>query len=66
MVSKNLRLYNIYKIPKAQMWAIVEVVTSTLKPIVLTSMLNQSEGYWLLSNTLTTTITLTMKMEIKL
>jgi len=66
MVSKNLWLYNIYKVLKAQVWAIVEVVTSTLKLIVLTFMLNQSEGHWLLLETLTTTITLIVNMGAKL
>jgi hypothetical protein len=66
MVSKNLWLYNIYKVLKAQVWAIVEVVTSTLKLIVLTFMLNKSEGHWLLLETLTTTITLIVNMGAKL
>jgi hypothetical protein len=66
MVSKNLWLYNIYRVPKAQMWAIAEVLTSTLKYVVLTFMLNRLEGHWLLLYTLTTTITLIMDMETKM
>jgi hypothetical protein len=48
------------------MWAIVEVVTFALNPIVSTCVLNQSRGHWLLSNTLTITITLNMNMEVEL
>ncbi len=48
------------------MWVVVEVVTSTLNPIISTCVLNQSKGHWLLSNTLTIAITLTMNMEVEL
>jgi hypothetical protein len=47
-------------------WAVIEVVTSTLNPIISTCVLNQFRGNWLLSNTLTITITLIMNMEVEL
>jgi hypothetical protein len=48
------------EMPKAQVWVVVEVITSCLNPIVSTCVMNQSKGHWLFSNTLTTTIALTI------
>jgi hypothetical protein len=47
-------------------WAIVEVVTFTLKLVVFTYVMNQSRGHWLLLHALTIAITLTMEMEVQL
>jgi hypothetical protein len=54
------------KVQKAQVWAVVEVVTSCLNPFVSTYVMNQSRGHWLLSNALKTTIAFTMSMEATL
>jgi hypothetical protein len=53
-------------VPKAQVWAIVEAITSTLNLVVFACLMNQSRGHYLLSNALTTTITFTMEMEAQL
>jgi hypothetical protein len=39
-------------VPNAHTWAICEVVVETLLPIVKQYILNQTQGYWLLSNAL--------------
>ncbi len=44
------------RMPKAQVWVVVEVVTSCLNSIVSRCVMNQSRGNWLLLDTLTTTI----------
>jgi len=54
------------RMPKAQVWAVVEVVTSCLNPIVSTCVMNQSRGHWLLSNALTIVIALIVNMETTL
>ncbi len=51
---------------KAQVWAIIEVITSYLNSIVSTCVMNQSRSHWLLSDTLTITIAFTINMEITL
>ncbi len=48
------------------MWAIVEVVTFALNPVISTCVLNQFEGHWLLSNALAIIVILIMNMEVKL
>jgi len=63
-MQKSVVLHEI--ILKAQVWAIVEVITSTLNHFVSTCVMNKSRGHWLLSNALTITITLTMEMEVAL
>ncbi len=65
MASKKLWFYNI-RFLKAQVWVVVEVITFALNHVVLTCVLNQSRGHWLLFNTLTTCVTLIVKMETKL
>jgi hypothetical protein len=45
------------RLPKAQVWAIDEVITSTLNPVVLACVMNYSKGHWLLLDALTTIIT---------
>jgi len=50
------------KVPKAQVWAIVKVVTSTCGN---TCVINQSHGHWLLSNALTITITLIVNLQFE-
>ncbi len=42
---------------KAQVWAIDELITSTLNPIILACVMNYSKGHWLLLDALTTIIT---------
>jgi len=34
------------RVPKAQLWAIVEAITSTLNFVVSTYVMNQSRGHW--------------------
>jgi len=48
---------------KAQIWAIVKAITSTLNPMVSTFVMNQIRGHWLLSNALIIVITFIMEME---
>ncbi len=55
-----------HRVLKAQVWAIVKVVTFALNLIVSTCVLNQSKGHWLLLDALTIIIILTMNMEIEL
>ncbi len=55
------------KIPKAQVWAIIEVIAYTLNLVVLAHcVMNQSKGHWSLLDALTTNITHTMEMEATL
>jgi hypothetical protein len=63
-MQKSIVLHQI--IPKAQVWAIIEVITSPLNHVVSTYVMNQSRGHWVLSNALIITITLTMEMEVAL
>jgi hypothetical protein len=51
------------KMSKAQVWAIVKVITSCLNSIVSACVMNQSRSHWLLSNALTIIITFTINME---
>jgi hypothetical protein len=50
------------RIPIAQLWAIVEIIASTLAPIVLDYVLNQHHGYWLLSDAFENVIDLSLKL----
>jgi hypothetical protein len=43
-------------------WAIVKIITSTLSLIVLSCVLNQHCGYWLLSHALANAINLCVKL----
>ncbi len=54
------------KISKAQVWVIVEAITSTLNLVMFTCVMNHNRGHWLLLDALTTAITLTMEMEVQL
>jgi len=47
-------------------WVIVETITFTLNLVISNYVMNQSRGHWLLLNALTTSITLTMEMEVAL
>jgi hypothetical protein len=38
------------KIPTSQIWAIVEIIASTLAPTISNYVLNQRHGYWLLNS----------------
>ncbi len=53
-------------IPKAQVWVIHEVITSTLNHIVLTYVMNQnqSKGHWLFLDVLIITIAIITEMEV--
>jgi hypothetical protein len=53
------------KIPKAQVWVLTKVIISCLNHVVLTYVMNQSRGHWLLFDVLTT-ITFPMNMEVEL
>jgi hypothetical protein len=53
------------RVPKAQMWAIAKV-TLTLNPMVITCVMNQSHGHWLLLDVLTTTITRIVNLQFKM
>jgi hypothetical protein len=44
------------RLPKAEMWAIVEIATFIFNPIGLVCVMNQSKGCYLLSSALTTII----------
>jgi hypothetical protein len=52
----------INKIPFAMTWVTIEGICEALSPIV-TCVVNQHCGYWLLSNALASTIRLYMKLE---
>jgi hypothetical protein len=54
------------KMPKAQVWVVVKVVTFCLNRIVSTFVMNQSRGHWLLLDALTIVITLIVNMEATL
>jgi hypothetical protein len=47
------------------MWAIVEVITTCLSPMVNACMMNQFKSHWSLSNALSNIIDLTMALESK-
>jgi ABC-type transporter MlaC component len=47
-------------------WAIVKVLTSCLNPVVMTYVMNQSCGHWLLCNVLFFAITLIIKLQSEL
>jgi hypothetical protein len=53
------------RIFKAQVWAIVKIVTNRLNLVVITCVMSQSRGHYLLSNALTITINLIMVMEFE-
>jgi hypothetical protein len=54
------------KIPKAQVWAIIEAIIFILNLVIFICVMNHNRGHWLLSDALTTAITLTMEMEAQL
>jgi len=49
-------------VPSPQVWAIIQIVANTLGLVVQTSVLNQSEGYWLLLDALAAAIALVCQM----
>jgi len=53
-------------VPKAQVWAIVEAITSCLNPIGNACVVNQPRGHWLILDALTTTINISLNMEAKI
>ena len=48
------------QIPSPQTWVIAEAVAITLSPVVTSCVLNQSRGYWLLSDALHATLNTTL------
>ena len=53
------------RVPLGQTWAVVEAISSTLSPVVSACVLNQSRGYWLLSDALASTIFMSVKFEME-
>ncbi len=54
------------RVQKAQVWDVVEVITSCLNLFVSTYVMNQSRGHWMLLDSLTITIALIVSMEAAL
>jgi hypothetical protein len=50
------------KIPTSQVWAIIEIIASTLALVVSSCVLNQRCGYWLLSDAFANAINLCVKL----
>jgi len=50
-------------VPDAHTWAVCEMVVETVFPIVKQCILNQTQGYWLLSNALNVALLLTVCMQ---
>jgi len=48
--------------PSAQTRAIIEAICVAFSPIMITCVVNQHRGYWLLSNDFATTIKLYVKL----
>jgi hypothetical protein len=48
-----------------QVWAIVEAITSCMNPVVSAYVMYQSKGHWLLSDVLTTTVNISLNMEVE-
>jgi len=53
------------KVAKAQVCVVGKVIIFTLNHVV-TCVMNQSHGHWLLSNALTTAITLTVNLQFEM
>jgi hypothetical protein len=51
-------------VPSPQVWNIARVVVDTLAHVVQQCVLNQNQGYWLLSNALTSIISLVCKIQL--
>jgi hypothetical protein len=49
----------------SQVWAIAEIISSTLNPIISSCALNRHRGYWLLSDALANAINLCAKLTNK-
>ncbi len=49
-------------VPSPQVWDIAQVVVDTLVHVVQQCVLNQNQGYWLLSNAFASIISLVCKM----
>ena len=52
-------------VPLGQTWAVAEAISSTLSLVVSACVLNQSRGYWLLSDALASTISTSVKFEME-
>jgi hypothetical protein len=50
-------------VPYAHTWVACEVLVETLLPIVKECILNQTQGYWLLSNALNATLLIIVCMQ---
>jgi hypothetical protein len=52
-----------FKVPSPQVWAIAQIVAHAFGPVVQQRVLNQSRGYWLLSDALVVAISLVCPMR---
>ncbi len=53
------------QIPKTQVWVVAKAIISYLNFIMITCMMNQSRGHWLLSNALTIIVNISFKVEVE-
>jgi hypothetical protein len=62
--SKQSLLKMITKVPPSLTWHIYQIVVNRLS-LVVTNVLNQSRGHWLLNDTLHSTISISLKLKEK-
>lgn len=55
----------INKFLRPKFWVVVNAITSYLNLIMITCMMNQSRGHWLLSNALITIVKISFSMEVE-
>jgi hypothetical protein len=60
-VNNQQTLALLSRITTSQVWAIVEIIVSTLNPIISSCVLNQHHGYRLLNDALANAINLCVK-----
>jgi hypothetical protein len=51
------------RVPPPLTWHIYQIVVDCLSPIVITYVLNQSKGHWLLNDSLQSTISMSLKLK---
>jgi hypothetical protein len=51
------------RVPNGQTWAIAHIMIKTLLPMVIQCILNQSNGFWLLSDALLVAFTLVSNLQ---
>jgi hypothetical protein len=64
-VNNQQTLAFLSRITTSQVWAIVEIIASTLNPIISSCVLNRHHGYWLLNDALANAINLCVKLTNK-